>query len=256
MLAVVGEAPPGYFAVWETATGRLIRDALAVIPHGEDQQTGEDVRTTDLAFSPGSDQLIAVVLDNDPHGELVRISTTTWQVEGRRDLVESEVRLRVVGHAADGEGFLGISSFHRGPGEALHWINADTLAPIRPPRDRLHEGVVYAAAMSPDRSLLATSSSDGSLRVWDVATGTVEHELSFPGQSVDGVAFVGPRQIAVLLADQGNLVLLTIDDDELITIARGSLTRGLSDAECERFDFEDCPTLEELRAGTASTDDG
>ena len=251
LLAVVGEAPPGYFAVWETGTGRLVRDALGVIPHGRDDRTGKDIRTTDLAFTSGSDHLIAVVLDDDPVGELQRISTSTWTVEHRRELAAPEVRLRIVGETAGGEAFLGISQFHRLPNEALHWIAIDTLAPIRPPRERLHEGQVYAAAMSPDRLLLATSSSDGSLRVWDVATGTVEHELAFPGQSVDGVAFVDDGSIAVLVGDEGNLILLTIDEARLLQLARTSLTRGFSAAECERFDFESCPTLEETRGGDA-----
>ena len=249
MLAVVGQAPPGYFAVWETSTGRLIRDALAIIPHGRDERTGKEVRITDLSFTSGRQDLVAVVLDDDPLGELVRISTTTWQVEQRRDLVDAEARLRVVGQLANGEAFLGISEFHRFPDEELHWIDADSLAPIRPPRDRLHEGLVYAAEMSPDRTLLATGSSDGSLRIWDVATGAVVHEVAFPGLSVDGVAFVDDSSIAVLLGDQGNLILLTIDEAELLSIARDSLTRGFTAAECDRFNFAECPTLEEMTRG-------
>jgi DNA-binding CsgD family transcriptional regulator/WD40 repeat protein len=250
MLAVVGEAPPGYFAVWQTDTGRLVRDALAVIPHGTDEPTRKDIRTTDLAFTTDSQDLIAVVLDDDPVGELLRISTTTWEVEHRRELTEPELRLRIVGDTPDGKGFLGISQFHRLPDEALHWIDAETLAPIRPPRERLHEGALYAAELSPNRALLATGSSDGLLRIWDVATGAIVHEMEFSGQSVDGVAFVDNVSIAVLLGDQGNLTLLTIDEPTLLTIARKSLTRGFSAAECERFDFETCPSLEEMTKGS------
>jgi DNA-binding CsgD family transcriptional regulator/WD40 repeat protein len=238
-LAVVGEGP-GYFAVWDTRSGRLVREALAAV------RLGEGVRTFDVAFTPDSGSLIAVVLDNDPVGELVRISTSSWQVEHRRQLTASETQMALVGFAAGGSTLIGVSQYQRG-GEQIHWLDPTSLEATRPARDQVHEGVLFNASLNPDATLLATSSGDGSLRVWDVATGTVEHELSFPGRSVDGVAFTGPRRVAVLLGDQGNLLLLTIDERELLSIARNSLSRGLTLAECQRYDLVPCPTLEDMQ---------
>ena len=144
-----------------------------------------------------------------------------------------------------------MQQFYRPNGDSTQ--NRGVLADIertgRLDRERLHEGGLYAAEVSPDLALLATGSSDGSLRIWDVASGAIVHELEFSGQSVDGVAFVDNVSIAVLLGDQGNLTLLTIDEATLLTIARNSLTRGFSVAECERFSFETCPTLEDMTRG-------
>jgi hypothetical protein len=43
-------------------------------------------------------------------------------------------------------------------------------------------------------------------------------------------------------------VLLTIDTNELLGLARASLTRGFTPRECQRFGFGDtCPILEGLR---------
>jgi hypothetical protein len=52
-----------------------------------------------------------------------------------------------------------------------------------------------------------------------------------------------------VLAD-GNLRFVTIDKKELLDVVRASLTRGFTEAECERFNFGDqCPTLANLREG-------
>jgi len=60
-------------------------------------------------------------------------------------------------------------------------------------------------------------------------------------------AFLDDRRIGVLLGDSGNFRIMTLDADQILRIVRESLTRGFTDAECERFGFEECPTLEELR---------
>jgi WD40 repeat protein len=240
MLAVHGA--PEYWGVWDTRTGRLIRPALGVVA------LGQGVRTFDVSFTPDSRHLIVAVLDDAPVGELQRISTSTWQIERRREFEPSEFRLGMIGYSADGSTLVAVSEYQRG-GEAIHWIDTETLEAVRAPRERIHLGVVFAAALNPGRDLLATGSRDGSLRVWDVATGEVDHELSFAGRSVDGVAFIDDRHIAVLLADEGNLLVLTLDESELVAIARSSLTRGFTGDECQRFNFDVCPTLEELRSG-------
>jgi hypothetical protein len=60
------------------------------------------------------------------------------------------------------------------------------------------------------------------------------------------LAFFADRRLGVVLGDE-TLRLVTIDPGELLDLVRSSLTRGFTDAECERFDFDVCPTLEEMR---------
>lgn len=241
-LVAVTNAGPGYYAVWSTHSGRLISEALRAV------RLGERVRPFDVWFTSDAKSLLVVELDDDPVGELQRVSTATWQVEQRRELTATEQHLAFVGSTADGSTLLAFGA------EALHWIDAETLLPIRPARERLHVGAISSSGMSPDGSLLATTGSDGAIRVWDTATGALDHELSFSGQVAGNVAFVGDRHLVALFGDDGVLRLMTIDELELLSLARRSLTRGFTAEECERYNFATCPTLEEMRAGPPDGD--
>ena len=70
------------------------------------------------------------------------------------------------------------------------------------------------------------------------------------------MAFVGDRHLAVT-PQGGNLLLVTIDPDELLDLVSGSLTRGFNGTECARSGFEadGSPTLAELRGVPDGTDD-
>ena len=46
--------------------------------------------------------------------------------------------------------------------------------------------------------------------------------------------------------------VVTIDTDELLEIARNSLTRGFTEDECDRYKFDPCPTLEQVRSGAVN----
>ncbi len=52
-----------------------------------------------------------------------------------------------------------------------------------------HTGSVYWVAFSPDGTVLASAGSDGTIRIWDVATGQVRRVLSLTGQWPGRVAF-------------------------------------------------------------------
>ncbi|MGI8829483.1 MAG: hypothetical protein ACR2I5_06905, partial [Candidatus Limnocylindria bacterium] len=73
------------------------------------------------------------------------------------------------------------------------------------------------------------------------------HEFRIGAEQVQGVAFVNDRHV-MIAPQSGHLFVYTIDQHELIDIARRSLTRGFTELECDRFNFDDaCPTLEEMR---------
>ena len=245
LIAVV-DGLDGYFAVWNARDGRLIPESLEVI-----QAEAGVWGVFDVYFSADSQHLL-VSLTADRRtapGSLHSVSTVSWTLERSRQLALPGLQLKFAGPSSDQSTVLAASGF-RGIGErALYWLDAQTLEEVRPSRGRLHEGSLFSMAMSSDRSLLATGSSDGSVRVWDTATGRLDHEISFAGVQVDGLAFVAARRLGVVLAD-GTLRVVTIDTPELLSLVGRSLTRGFSDAECERFNFEVCPTLEEMRASS------
>jgi WD40 repeat protein len=101
---------------------------------------------------------------------------------------------------------------------------------------------------------LASASADGTVRVWDVATGEELLSISTHPSGVGRVAFShecvsppegGPERCGTRLitANSDNTVrvyLLSIE--ELIALAHSRVTRGLTDEECQQYlHVEGCP---------------
>jgi len=225
----------GGFMVWDAASGRLLlADATAA---------------SSSILSPDASEVI-IATDDDrvaPEGglHLVRYSVATGEVVANVALDEVE-GANFAGFSTDGSVLYLINSPSGLEGGALRAVDAATFEVIRS-RERVSDGSVKASALSPDGSLIATGSSDGFVRVWDAETFALVHEMFIGDTQVQGVAFTTDAHLAITPED-GGIFVHTIDTDELLSIVRSSLDRGLTDAECERFNFGDaCPTLAELR---------
>ncbi len=226
--------------VWDTATGRL----LYTEPHSPADYAFDVVFTLDSA---------ELVISG---GHSVRsVDTATWEA-GRHVPNNSGggYALGLIGFSPDGSTLLGEGSANGDPQGTLTWLDGDSLlgtAEVHP----THDASVASRAVSPDWRLVATGGSDGLVRVWDAATGALWQEISLDsGRAAAGVAFVNEHNLAVAL-DGGDVVVVTLDTDELVGIVRRSLTRGFTAGECERFGFGDnCPTLAELRGTSAGAD--
>ena len=89
----------------------------------------------------------------------------------------------------------------------------------------------------------ATASLDGSVRIWDPATGRqlVALRLALP-VGAQSVAFSPDGRRLVTTWNDGITRIWTLDLDELVDIARDRVTRGLTTVECERYLHVDtCP---------------
>lgn len=228
MIAAVGM---NQVIVWDASTGEVL--------------FADSVPSGDLLFTPDSGELLVSGGDS----QVVRISTETWEI-GEIDVssLDGAWALGLLGYVDSGKTLLAAGGFRvQATGPSLHWLEADTMRPLRS-KLRIHDSRAAGAALHPGGDRLATAGDDGIVRVWDTKTGEMVHEVPLDHGGLQGVAWVGENHLAVTPVG-GNLIVVTVDSAELLAIARAGLTRGFTGTECERFGFgEECPVLAELRS--------
>ena len=236
--AVAADAVDGdAIVVWDATTGALLY---------ADQPDPDRRSVFDVRFTPDTEQLLTT--SNDQKHRV--ISTRTWEVLSTGI---GSTNVGIVGFSPDGDVLVALQLMLH-TGASLLWFDGDTQQ-IEQTRSDIHEGWLWSVTLSPDGTLVATAASDGFVRVWEAATLELVHEIPLGDTPIVGVAFVDDQHLAVTPRD-GDLVLVTIDQDELLEIVRRSLTRGFTATECSRFGFADeCPTLAELRTLPDISDD-
>jgi class 3 adenylate cyclase/WD40 repeat protein/RecA/RadA recombinase len=248
-MLVAVDADQAYWAVWNTHDGSLIGASTAVArPGAFDARFTADSSHLVVSYTGSSADYGATVADT-----LESISTTSWTVDAQRTLTTQGLRLELVGLTDDGATILAVSGStgtgveRAGTGEqGIYWLAADTLEESRPSRPSLHIGTLNTVTLNDQGTLLATGSADGTVSVWDATDGRLVHQLNFPNNEISSLGFLTDSHLGVLL-DDGNLKVVTTDPDELLRIVRQSLTRGFTAAECERYNFDPCPTLAQMR---------
>jgi WD40 repeat protein len=225
--------------VWDAATGAML--------YAEEPEP-DRIRVADVMFTSDSSLLLTTSNDN---GYRI-ISAGTWDVLAAGDNGGSAIGM--VGFTPDGSKVLVASQMMAHTGGALHLFDI-AAQQLTLTRDDIHEGSLRSVVISPGGTLVATAATDGTVRVWDVATLELVHEVPLGDTPIEGVAFVDDHRLAVTPRD-GDLLLVTTDAGGVLDIVRRSLTRGFTATECTRFGFGDeCPTLTELRGQPDGADD-
>lgn len=253
-----------HVAVWDAESGRLAflaPDPDPIVPPAGSpgaSPSPEPRRPVwwDLLFTPDSQTLL---LSETETGRIVGYGTDGWQrtveatveTPSADDIAASEPQAvvpRLFGWDAAGRLIISDGRFsqQRAP---LYWLDPGTMQVVAS-LDRAHDGSLKGYAVSPDGTLLATGSSDGTVRIWDTATQALTQEVVLPSQA-QGMAFVdGPDRLLVA-PDGGGVVEITTDPGELLALVRGSLSRAFTDTECATYGIDPCPSLEQLRSGEA-----
>jgi WD40 repeat protein len=247
---IAAEVNSKMVAVFDANNGRLL--------HAETGPSDRPYYVADAFFTSDSARLVVSAV---PDGYRV-FSTANWDAVDNLANLQSHGDTGLptfLGYSPDESTILAVGGLQSTstPGEQsagtpgeLNWLDPETFNLIRT-KGKIHDRRTVAAALSPNRTRIATGSSDGIVRVWDSDTGELLHEIPLNGVAVHGIGFIDEYRLAITPAD-GNMLIVTTDPDELLDLVRSSLTRGFLPTECDRFNFGDnCPTLDDLRGTSA-----
>lgn len=99
-----------------------------------------------------------------------------------------------------------------------------------------HTGPVFGLDFNPDGSLLATSSTDATVKLWRVADfGANPLTLGGHQAGIYDVEFSPDGRRLISGSRDMTARVFAIDVGDLIEIAKSRVTRGLTDAECQRY---------------------
>jgi WD40 repeat protein len=118
--------------------------------------------------------------------------------------------------------------------------DADTLALLAMLE---HRGRVFQVTFSPDGTRIVTSSDDGAARVWNTKTGKLIFTSPDEQNNLEGAAFSQDGSKIALFYSDGRILVHAIAFEDVLEIAKGRVTRSLTDAECRTYlDVPTCPT--------------
>jgi WD40 repeat protein len=159
----------GAVTLWEVAAGKQLATAKP-----------RQARVRDLAFSPLGDVLAASFDD----GAIVLLDARTLRSQGSLPPDQDQSFITKVVFTADGKAFA--AAYERRERRRVLIYNVETMKPITVlPTDRGVEDLVFA----PDGQTLAAASYDGTVSLWDTATGAQRARLVGHKQGVTCVAF-------------------------------------------------------------------
>ena len=220
---------PRLVVVWDSSTSEVV---------GRVEACRRNV--SDLVFVPDSSDLVVGCFEEP----MALVSGPNWSIASRPDVDVGHLP-KFVGFTPDGTTVLVLNA---GTGSStMHWVDPSSWSVVETKVD-VHAGAATGWATSPSGAWAATAASDGFVKVWDVGARRQVDEMWAGREGARGVAFLDERTIVYGVGDR--LVAATLEIDELVAIARSSLTRGFTVGECERYGFgEDCPTLDQFVEG-------
>ena len=108
---------------------------------------------------------------------------------------------------------------------------------------RNHTGKVAGTAFNPDGTILASSSFDGSVKLWDINNGQELFTLTEQPLPVNGVDISPDGTRLVTAGADGKVREYILSIEDLVDVAQSHLSRGLTREECQKYlHLPSCPT--------------
>jgi WD40 repeat protein len=98
-----------------------------------------------------------------------------------------------------------------------------------------HRVRVFQVTFSMDGTRIVTSSDDGAARVWNARTGKPIFTSLDETSDLIGAAFSQDGSRIALFYSDGRILVHAIAFDDVVEIAKGRVTRSLTDAECRTY---------------------
>jgi WD40 repeat protein len=184
-----------------------------------------------VAFTPDGDRLVATVEAAGPYEPNVgKVVLWDWRVGEIERSIDAEARLALASPTGD---LIAVGSHWNASSPPVEIWNATTGQLVASLAG--HTGAVSDLTFSPDGSILATASEDGTIRLWDPRSGEQQLVLHGTIGAVSAVSFNRDGSQLASVGVEGVVRIWALDLDELIDIARSRLTRQLTDAECGQY---------------------
>jgi WD40 repeat protein/DNA-binding SARP family transcriptional activator len=184
-----------------------------------------------VAFTPDGDRLVATVEAAGPYEPNVgKVVLWDWRAGEIERSIDAEARLAVASPTGD---LIAVGSHWNASSPPVEIWNATTGQLVASLAG--HTGAVSDLTFSPDGSILATASEDGTIRLWDPRSGEQQLVLHGTIGAVSAVSFNRDGSQLASVGVEGVVRIWALDLDELIDIARSRLTRQLTDAECRQY---------------------
>jgi WD40 repeat protein len=214
----------------------------------------EDTPIAFADFSPDGTLVSTYNTDQGAGGGVVDIENGSYLTWGSDFVADDEAVWRPAYFSPDGSllavrtltgrvGLLDIAALRAGaaPQDALV-VDIDA-----------HNGAIPDnTPFSPDGSLLATYGLiDRHLRVWKTEDGQLVADLGEPETDWPGFDFHPNGRHFIAEGASGTLRIYALDHNELVQIAKARVTRAFTKDECAIYHIDACPTLEDLKTGSA-----